>query len=521
MELNIAQRLFPTQFSFWPETFRLPEERAGLERALTNGNVPGVKTKRKNHQKPPSPKTTFILKPDDSSQGDGIFLVQKTRDLRHLDAARKIIAQHYIAEPILCDGFKFDLRIYVVVSSVTPLRAHVCREGLVRLATKKYISPTSKNLSITSMHLTNYSLNKRSKDFDHGQECSGHTNKWDDGACALSFNSGSKRSMLAVLSSLADMGKLQNPEATWTSICSLVRHTLLVMHPHLKASARSAAQANGGKVEFNKGKCFQIFGFDVVLDKTGAPFLLEVNSNPSMCIDAVHDLDKEEKDGSAASARTEEARVSYAETHIRRQRSGAVCRCMDSHKPHRHAISPVDLAIKSVVLRGALQLVLPSQSDKHENIEKGGESKYSRDCSDKEEDSNYDNLFDDGRVPCDVEQFFGNVARVFDAVVGSRKLDAFKWRKFALRLLAAQKKDEDKVEKEEGVDRNILARSADSLFRKHSQFAAEDGPGSSGSGTAFFLALLVEWAEKHLLGESPGARGELGSVLARALRNMR
>ena len=198
-----------------------------------------------------------------------------------------------------------------------------------------------------------------------------------------------------------------------------------------------------------------------------------------------------------------------------------MCRCMDSHKPHRHAISPVDLAIKSVVLRGALQLVLPSQSDKHENIEKGGESKYSRDCSDKEEDSNYDNLFDDGRVPCDVEQFFGNVARVFDAVVGSRKLDAFKWRKFALRLLAAQKKDEDKVEKEEGVDRNILARSADSLFRKHSQFAAEDGPGSSGSGTAFFLALLVEWAEKHLLGESPGARGELGSVLARALRNMR
>ena len=81
--------------------------------------------------------------------------------------------------------------------------------------------------------------------------------------------------------------------------------------------------------------------------------------------------------------------------------------------------------------------------------------------------------------------------------------------------------EEDKVEKEEGVDRNILARSADSLFRKHSQFAAEDGPGSSGSGTAFFLALLVEWAEKHLLGESPGARGELGSVLARALRNMR
>ena len=38
------------------------------------------------------------------------------------------------------------------------------------------------------------------------------------------------------------------------------------------------------------GKCFQIMGFDVLLDKTGRAHLLEVNANPSMSIDSVHEL---------------------------------------------------------------------------------------------------------------------------------------------------------------------------------------------------------------------------------------
>jgi len=42
----------------------------------------------------------------------------------------------------LLDGLKFDLRIYVLLYGVSPLRIFVYNEGLVRLATDAYTKPS-------------------------------------------------------------------------------------------------------------------------------------------------------------------------------------------------------------------------------------------------------------------------------------------------------------------------------------------------------------------------------------------
>lgn len=70
--------------------------------------------------------------------------------------------QRYIHNPMLIDGRKFDLRLYVLVTSMEPLRVYLFEEGLVRLSTKKY---SLKNLRSRFTHLTNYSINKRSGSF--------------------------------------------------------------------------------------------------------------------------------------------------------------------------------------------------------------------------------------------------------------------------------------------------------------------------------------------------------------------
>lgn len=50
------------------------------------------------------------------------------------------------AQPFLIDGFKFDMRIYVLITSCDPLRIFMYEEGLARFATMPYVEPTCNNL---------------------------------------------------------------------------------------------------------------------------------------------------------------------------------------------------------------------------------------------------------------------------------------------------------------------------------------------------------------------------------------
>jgi tubulin polyglutamylase TTLL6/13 len=63
------------------------------------------------------------------------------------------------------DGLKFDLRIYVMVFGVDPLRIFLYKDGLTRLATEPYCGVNNNNLEDVCMHLTNYAVNKYSENF--------------------------------------------------------------------------------------------------------------------------------------------------------------------------------------------------------------------------------------------------------------------------------------------------------------------------------------------------------------------
>ena len=84
----------------------------------------------------------------------------------------------YIGKPLLINKKKFDLRIYILVTSFDPLRVYYFEEGLVRFATQEY-SGSKKRIKNRFMHLTNYSINKDAEEFREATELddtSGH--KW-------------------------------------------------------------------------------------------------------------------------------------------------------------------------------------------------------------------------------------------------------------------------------------------------------------------------------------------------------
>jgi tubulin polyglutamylase TTLL6/13 len=63
------------------------------------------------------------------------------------------------------EKMKFDLRLYVLVTGINPLRIYLSKEGLARLSTKMYDEVDDENLGDMMMHLTNYAINKNSSKF--------------------------------------------------------------------------------------------------------------------------------------------------------------------------------------------------------------------------------------------------------------------------------------------------------------------------------------------------------------------
>ena len=82
-----------------------------------------------------------------------------------MDPGEHCVAQRYITNPYLLEDLKFDLRIYVLLYGVNPLRVFLFKEGLVRLATESYVRPTEENIDNLYMHLTNYAINKNNDNF--------------------------------------------------------------------------------------------------------------------------------------------------------------------------------------------------------------------------------------------------------------------------------------------------------------------------------------------------------------------
>ena len=62
------------------------------------------------------------MKPANSCQGRGIYLVD---DINDVNVDETSVICKYITNPLLINGHKFDLRIYVLVTSYEPMKIYV------------------------------------------------------------------------------------------------------------------------------------------------------------------------------------------------------------------------------------------------------------------------------------------------------------------------------------------------------------------------------------------------------------
>lgn len=75
------------------------------------------------------------------------------------------MVQDYLSNPHLIEGLKYDLRLYVFLYGLNPLRIFIHEQGLARFATEAYEKPRASNIDNMYVHLTNYAINKMNTNF--------------------------------------------------------------------------------------------------------------------------------------------------------------------------------------------------------------------------------------------------------------------------------------------------------------------------------------------------------------------
>jgi len=268
------QKRFGKPFNITPQGFILPKNMASWEAARLR-----------------QPSALWIWKPCSQSCGRGIKVLSSAlspEENRDLGRKRGII-QRYVDKPLLLDGYKCDLRIYVVVLSYDPLKVYINDEGLVRMATEKY-NPSLDTLSFTNMHLTNYSVNKLSPAFVQPQDGRGPPKEDPTKPKADGADGEEPRAFkwsLAQLRKHFDQRGL-NYDAMFDSIKDLVIKTLIAVEPPMQAEWCTTLEqteegwAAQGASGCNRGSCFEMYGFDVIIDSAMKPWLLEINICPSL-----------------------------------------------------------------------------------------------------------------------------------------------------------------------------------------------------------------------------------------------
>lgn len=202
-----------------------------------------------------SPGTIWIMKPAGKAQGKGIFLVTSLNQLYKWKNSLKggeenaidetYVCQRYIYNPLLLGGKKFDMRVYALVTCYNPLTAYLYRTGFCRFTSFKY-SLNPEDLNNNQIHLTNVAVQKQSATYD--KQIGG---KWYF------------RELKTYL-----MGRYNEEQVN--SMFDGIQNIII--------KCFYAVQS----VIAKDRHCFELYGYDILIDENLKPWLIEINSSPSL-----------------------------------------------------------------------------------------------------------------------------------------------------------------------------------------------------------------------------------------------
>ena len=269
---------FPKDYHYMPETYCLPKDYDLATEKIKDLDLNDIKH-------------LWLVKPVASSRGRGIRLLT---DIESLPKKNKFIVTHYVYNPHLINGKKYDLRLYLLVTGYTPLKIYLFDNGLARFCSEKYDLNPDK-MQDKYIHLTNYSINKTSENFEQndsvdkefGDKWTLHTLKKHFENHGLNFDKvwekiefGDKWTLHTLKKHFENHGL--NFDKVWEKIKDIIVKVVI--------SVSDIAIPLIKQFQLSSTNLFELYGVDILLDETLTPWLMEVNLNPSLNCDSQLDL---------------------------------------------------------------------------------------------------------------------------------------------------------------------------------------------------------------------------------------
>jgi len=188
-------------------------------------------------------RNVWIVKPGTNSKGSGVECMSTLPELlHHCGTMPNRIVQKYIERPLLLfSGRKFDIRQWVLVRSVSPLRIFLFSECYLRLCNDMYDLGDLRN---RERHISNWQVNKNGKNVVDG--------------------------------AVASLAEFKDELNEITGSGSFWEDMLL---PQLREIVLQTLRAVETKLVPRKDS-FELYGFDVMIDEHMKMWLLEVNLSP-------------------------------------------------------------------------------------------------------------------------------------------------------------------------------------------------------------------------------------------------
>lgn len=240
-------------------------------------------------------KNIWIVKAPDTCCGVGIKLLYRLADIiecekgmggrtvqKYIESPLLTLLQTPAAAPSTPYLTKFDLRIWVLVTSMEPLKAYIYSTVYGRHCVHEF-NLSVKSLGDNSMHLTNYSIQRKS-----------NGNEGDTASTGIN----AIRKLRGSVASSGASEALTSPRACSNQTVINTQTDLLLTHreileivgvdtwnnriwPGIKASISSTLKVAKEHVK-HRDKSFEFLGYDVLIDELCNPWILEVNMSPAL-----------------------------------------------------------------------------------------------------------------------------------------------------------------------------------------------------------------------------------------------